>query len=65
VLQELDEDLLGHQGRSIDRQCKYKGVLAGGIVYIYIAGFPEGFEVLESWISRDSVDRQDEGAGIV
>jgi hypothetical protein len=65
VLQELDEDLPGHRGRSVDRQYKYEGVLAGGIVYMYVAGFPEGFEVLESWIGRDSVDRQDEGAGIV
>jgi hypothetical protein len=64
VPRELDEDLPGHRGGSVDGRCKYEGVLAGGIVCMYVAGFPEGFEVLESWIGRDSVDRRDEGAGM-
>jgi hypothetical protein len=64
VPRELDEDLPGHQGGPVDGRCKYEGVLAGGFVCMYVAGFPEGFEVFENWIGRDSVDRQDEGAGM-
>ena len=53
---ELDYDLSGHRGGLSEGRCKYKGVLAGGIVSMYVAGFPEEIEVLGAWFERDMVD---------
>ena len=59
VPRELDNDLSGHRHGLAEGQCKYEGVLAGGFVAMYVAGFPEGIEVLGAWFDRDLVDRLD------
>ena len=61
---ELDNDLSGHRGGLSEGRCKYEGVLAGGIVSMYLAGFPEGIEVLGAWFERDKVDQRDGAVGM-
>lgn len=64
VPRELDDKLSGHRDGLPAGRCKYKGVLAGGIVTMYVAGFPEGIVVLRDWFDRAGLDRTDENAGM-
>ena len=64
VPRELDDKLSGHRDGLPEGRCKYKGVLAGGFVTMYVAGFPEGIAVLRDWFGRAGLDWTDEKAGM-
>lgn len=64
VPRKLDDKLSGHRDGLPEGRCKYKGVLAGGVVTMYVAGFPEGIAVLGDWFTRAGLDRTDEKAGM-